>query len=102
MRCVARRQATVGRHAGDNPKVASPLVENPEVPGWIVRRVQPYEARKPYRCPGCDQEVGVGVGHIVAWPEDDIESRRHWHAACWAARDRRRPRPQRSRTAPRY
>ena len=31
-----------------------------------VRRVQPYEANKPYLCPGCNQDIPRGTGHIVA------------------------------------
>ncbi len=69
---------------------------------YVVRRVQPYQAAKAYRCPGCDQEIGPGVGHVVAWREGDTESRRHWHAPCWERRDDRRPRTVRSRNAPRY
>lgn len=68
----------------------------------VVRRVQPYQAGKVYRCPGCDQEIGVGIGHIVAWPEGDLEARRHWHSSCWQARDQRAPRILRGRSAPRY
>jgi hypothetical protein len=56
-----------------------------------VRRVQPYEARKPYLCPGCNQEIGVGVGHVVVVPEEAPDLRRHWHTPCWDQRTRRRP-----------
>ncbi|HST46668.1 ATP/GTP-binding protein [Jatrophihabitans sp.] len=58
----------------------------------------------PYRCPGCDQLLPAGVGHVVAWPADDLDAtdRRHWHTACWQARDRRAPGIERSRNAPRY
>ncbi|HSH60633.1 MAG TPA: hypothetical protein VK988_13535 [Acidimicrobiales bacterium] len=65
-----------------------------------VRRVQPYQARKPYLCPGCNGEIGVGVGHVVAVPVDAPDLRRHWHHACWEHRarrretGRRRPRPR--------
>jgi hypothetical protein len=61
-------------------------------------------ASGPYRCPGCDQLLPAGVGHLVAWPADDLEAsdRRHWHTTCWNARDRRSPGVQRSRNAPRY
>jgi hypothetical protein len=56
-----------------------------------------------YRCPGCDQEVRSG-GHVVAWPVADADAadRRHWHAVCWGARDRRAPSALRGRSAPRY
>ena len=30
-----------------------------------VRRAQPYEARKVYLCPGCNQDIAVGLGHLV-------------------------------------
>ena len=69
---------------------------------YVVRRVQPYQATKPYRCPGCDQEIATGVGHVVAWREGELDDRRHWHVACWQARGRRQPRVQRTRNAPRY
>ncbi|TMM38672.1 MAG: hypothetical protein E6F99_08750 [Actinobacteria bacterium] len=59
---------------------------------WLVRNVPAGD--KTYRCPGCDQEIRPGSGHVVAWPADergDPTDRRHWHTACWAARDRRGP-----------
>ena len=62
-----------------------------------VRRIQPYEARKPYLCPGCNQEIGVGVGHLVVVPRDTPDLRRHWHHACWSQRNRRRPGRDRAR-----
>ena len=36
-----------------------------------VRHVQPYEAVKPYRCPGCDHEIRPGEGHEVVVPTRD-------------------------------
>ena len=59
---------------------------------WLVRNVPASD--KAYRCPGCDHEIPPGTGHVVAWPADergDLTDRRHWHGACWAARDRRGP-----------
>ncbi|MGH3388325.1 MAG: ATP/GTP-binding protein [Actinomadura sp.] len=71
---------------------------------WAVRAVSGAGVTKPYRCPGCDQEIPPGVGHVVAWPLDGrgAEDRRHWHRSCWQARLRRSPRIPRSRNAPRY
>jgi len=71
---------------------------------YVVRNVTGQGATKPYRCPGCDNEVRVGVPHVVTWPEFDSDAgdRRHWHTPCWTARDRRAPGTQRSRSAPRY
>lgn len=54
-----------------------------------VRRVQPYEARKTYRCPGCNRDIPPGTYHVVAVPRDAPDLRRHWHRPCWEARHRR-------------
>jgi len=48
-----------------------------------VRHVQPYEALKHYRCPGCDHEIRPGEGHKVVVPRADPDARRHWHSGCW-------------------
>ncbi len=70
---------------------------------WRVRGLIGGANQKTYRCPGCDQEIRPGVAHVVAWRDDgDAGDRRHWHTACWRARDRRAPNIQRSRSAPRY
>ncbi|MEU2574124.1 MULTISPECIES: ATP/GTP-binding protein [Streptomyces] len=71
---------------------------------WSVRPVSGASAQgKRYRCPGCDQEIPSGVPHLVTWPEfGGIDDRRHWHKACWNAKDRRTTRVQRSRNAPRH
>jgi hypothetical protein len=57
-----------------------------------------------YRCPGCDQLLAAATSHLVTWPRADLDAadRRHWHIACWSARDRRAPGVARSRNAPRY
>ncbi|MFC5910245.1 ATP/GTP-binding protein [Streptacidiphilus monticola] len=69
---------------------------------WQVRRVS-GDAGKSYRCPGCDQEIPPGMGHVVAWPEfgHGVDDRRHWHTACWNARERRAANLQRGR-GPKY
>lgn len=63
---------------------------------WVVRQVTGSSAVKPYRCPGCDQLIRPPTPHLVAWPAPDTtlsgggpQERRHWHTACWRARDRR-------------
>jgi hypothetical protein len=69
---------------------------------WAVRQGG-GSTGKTYRCPGCDQEIRQGVPHVVAWARSGtVDDRRHWHKACWNARDRRSARLQRSRNAPRY
>jgi hypothetical protein len=73
---------------------------------WTLRLIPRDAATKTYRCPGCDQEIPPGTQHVVAWPADgrgDLGDRRHWHNACWEARDRRAPnvrRAHRGRLAP--
>jgi hypothetical protein len=47
--------------------------------------------------------IPSGVPHVVTWPEHSgVDDRRHWHKACWNAKDRRTSRVQRSRNAPRF
>ncbi|MFD1532176.1 hypothetical protein [Pseudonocardia aurantiaca] len=61
---------------------------------WVVRSVSGSSSTKDYRCPGCDQLIRAGTGHVVTWPAEEwgsVADRRHWHVACWAARGRRRP-----------
>lgn len=47
-----------------------------------IRRVQPYQAAKEYLCPGCNQEVRPGTGHVVVVPISHPDLRRHWHVPC--------------------
>jgi len=61
----------------------------PRLTGHTVRRVPGYQARKHYACPACHDDIPAGVGHVVAWPEDEPEERRHWHAHCWRIAVRR-------------
>lgn len=64
---------------------------------WQVRTVR--GGTKTYLCPGCNQEIPPGTGHVVAWQDDSffgaetaLDHRRHWHTSCLQARGRRRPR----------
>ena len=75
--------------------------------GYVVRSVAGTSAGggrggRPYRCPGCDQELRPASPHVVAWPEGRPDDRRHWHTACWQARGRRGVKVHRSKNAPRY
>ena len=56
------------------------------LPGFDVRQVG---GEKAYRCPGCDHEIRAGVWHLVAVPQGDADSRRHWHTECWRRETRR-------------
>lgn len=52
--------------------------------------VQPYQATKRYRCPGCHRDIPAGTGHLVVVPREAVDLRRHWHRGCWSAEARRR------------
>lgn len=65
-----------------------------------VRRVTGSAATRVYTCPGCGRPIPRATPHVVAWPVvpsllttlaagEGVDERRHWHSACWAARDRR-------------
>lgn len=64
-----------------------------------VSPVQPYAARKPYTCPGCESTIAPATYHLVIVPDLEPDLRRHWHHGCWHKENRRRfGRPQGSRT----
>lgn len=46
------------------------------------RSVQPVAATKEYVCPGCNQEIRRGTGHVVVVPAAAPDMRRHWHTPC--------------------
>ena len=96
----ARRAA--GRRTGLPLRAPDPVEEAADG-DWVVRPVPGAATGKSYRCPGCDQEIRPGIPHVVTWPafvrDSDLDpwdvdsaadGRRHWHTACWRARDRRR------------
>jgi len=74
--------------------------DHPEGP-LEVRHVQPYQAVKPYRCPGCDHEIAVGLGHEVVVPSLAPDLRRHWHTGCWFKETKRRERAADNKRPPR-
>ena len=94
-RSGTRRTGTAGTGAGALSRliIGEPsLVESPEGPGLAeMRRIQPYQADKTYICPGCNQEIRPGTGHLVIVPLSDPAGRRHWHSPCWEHRADRRP-----------
>lgn len=61
-------------------------VDGPGGETYLVRQIGASAARKFYVCPSCHQNIPPGVAHIVAWPEDRGEYRRHWHRQCWERR----------------
>ena len=101
---MPRRSGRNGsRPAGRDPFRRLDPVEEAADGDWVVRRLTGAASGKDYRCPGCDQEIRPGTPHLVTWPaytrDSDLDPwdtdsaadlRRHWHTACWAARDRRR------------
>lgn len=55
----------------------------------VVHPVQPYQAVKTYQCPGCENTIAPGVGHLVIIPTEAPDLRRHWHRGCWFKERRR-------------
>ena len=100
-RAAKRAAALAALKKGDDDAIRPPAGERVE-DGYVVRRVAGTASSRPYRCPGCDQELRAGTPHVVAWPEGRPDDRRHWHTACWDARDRRGVKVHRSKNAPRY
>jgi len=95
------RRAPNGASGDEGERELNPSNETIE-DGYRVRRITGSSSSKVYRCPGCDQEIRMGTPHVVAWVEEDAETRRHWHTPCWESRNRRAPRIERTRNAPRY
>ncbi|WP_419997891.1 ATP/GTP-binding protein [Streptomyces boninensis] len=100
-----------GEGRGFTPRSYAERRESWQGEDWLVRSVGGSGGAggpggpggKSYRCPGCDQEVAGGTPHVVAWPEHaGADDRRHWHTACWRARERRGARSPRPGRAPRY
>lgn len=94
----ARRGRRSGSR-GSQPSLASARnVESWPDGDWVVSHIRGSSSTKDYRCPGCSQLIRPATPHVVAWPNDSdpltaaspLDERRHWHTACWAARDRRR------------
>lgn len=72
-----------------NDRRPVPDASLPALEGWVVQRVPAYQAHKPYRCPQCHNAVQAGQGHVVAWPDERVDDRRHWHLHCWRVAARR-------------
>ena len=98
-----RRPRAGSRPTGREPVRRSEVVEEASDGDWVVRPLAGASTGKTYRCPGCDQEIRLGTPHVVTWPayarDSDLEPwdtdsaadrRRHWHTACWRARENRR------------
>lgn len=69
------------------PDPEDPLL--PRLEGFEVRRIPAARASKPYTCPACHNLIEPRVGHVVVWPEQLLEDRRHWHLHCWRVAARR-------------
>ena len=102
---MPRRRRGSPRGGPRPPGPQADRVEEAADGDWVVRAVAGAAAGglKTYRCPGCDQEIRPATPHVVTWPayardsdldpwdtESATDWRRHWHTACWRARDRRR------------
>jgi hypothetical protein len=100
-RAAREAAAFEARKRGDDGPVRPPGGERVE-DGWVVRSLAGSASGRSYRCPGCDQELSAAAPHVVVWPDGRADDRRHWHTACWSARDRRGVKVHRAKNAPRY
>ncbi|MEX0754434.1 MAG: hypothetical protein WD556_04875 [Actinomycetota bacterium] len=67
-------------------------VRRSDPPSWALASgedVRQVVGDKPYRCPGCDHQIRVGLWHLVVVPAADADARRHWHTECWRSELRR-------------
>ena len=83
---AARRDVSDLLAGGLGPSVAD---DDLDLAGYVVRRVDAGQAGKDYLCPDCGNLVAAGEAHVVVWPEDDLDLRRHWHRHCWRHEVRR-------------
>ena len=51
-------------------------------------RVQTSLAKKRYVCPYCNGAIEVGVRHVVAYPDEALDDRRHFHTPCWSKKSK--------------
>lgn len=85
---MPRRNRALRRDPAPAPRGGAHRVETFAGEAYEVRTTSTGDGT--YRCPGCDQLVPAGVVHVVAWRADgDGADRRHWHTACWRARETR-------------
>lgn len=61
----------------------------PALEGYVVQRVPAFRATKFYVCPDCHDAIVGGQGHVVVWPDQEVDERRHWHLHCWRMASRR-------------
>ena len=89
---VSPRKTRKPRPAAPSAPLGPERIEDWPDGDWVVRPVPGAAATKPYRCPGCDQELYPGIAHVVVWPtHSGVTDRRHWHTVCWQRRLQRRP-----------
>jgi len=72
------------RRRGRSPSSSATFLDDPLTGQTAeLQKVQPYQARKEYICPGCNQEIRAGTGHVVVVPINAPDLRRHWHSPCF-------------------
>jgi len=98
----SKRKASVTHNEERELTTSNESIEEHDDGIFVVRLISGSTSNKPYRCPGCDQIIPTATPHTVAWLEHDAETRRHWHNICWSKRNKRKPKVERTRSAPRY
>lgn len=77
-----RRKPEEHREPRTTPSSSAPI---PAPPGWQAKQYKGAGAGGDYVCPRCSRGVTRATDHVLAWPDDDTERRRHWHSVCWAS-----------------
>jgi len=78
-RQLARNQPTSAEEISDRLLGDEALLEGFVVKGSIADS-------KRYLCPWCNGWIEPGVRHVVAYPSDRLDERRHYHRGCWQRR----------------
>ena len=68
---------------------SSTVATDLEMDGYEVSEVPEHKADKDYICPDCGNVIPQGEAHVVVFPDDDPDLRRHWHRHCWRLEVRR-------------
>jgi hypothetical protein len=81
------------RHRSGRERPAPEPIRPPSgvAPGWA--HVEGWTVRTSTKggsiCPYCDRPIQDGKQHVVAFPDEDLDLRRHWHTGCWERELRR-------------
>lgn len=87
---MSKRKAAAARARSRGPRPSNEQLVSKRAGEYWQRFITGATSSKPYRCPGCQQEIQPATPHFVVWPDvpslleaEGINERRHWHQRCW-------------------